>query len=144
MREMNTKRIDKNGRALRSGIAIGAVLLGSAVCAAAQNMDVSNALTNADNSGISELVSSFAQEHPWASTTLLVIGGLRVVFKPAMSLLGVYIKSNCASEEYAKFQKIESGAALKWLSFALDLLCSIKLSAVAAKPSASSNRPKSS
>ena len=78
--------------------------------------------------------TSLAQNYPWVCTVLVVIGALRVLFKPVMTLLDGYIKDNCSPAEYAKLQSFEAGAVYKWLSFAFDLVGSIKLPVIGIKP----------
>ena len=79
--------------------------------------------------------SNLATSYPWVCTVLVVIGALRVVFKPVMTLLDGYIKDNCSAAEYAKLQNFEAGPIYKWISYALDLVGSIKLPVIGIKPS---------
>jgi len=127
--------IVKNGRGLRAALAFGAALGCGTVCAMAQSADTSAAA----GSGIASAIETFTQAHPWLSTVLLAIGGLRVVFKPVMSILDSFIKSNCPATEYAKLQNFESGAVYKWLNFGLDFVGSIKLPVLGVKPSATAS-----
>ena len=88
----------------------------------------------ADSSGIAGFFVSVATKFPWLATVLLVIGGLRVVFKPVMTLIDGYIKANCSPDEYAKLQSFEAGPVYKWLNFGLDFVGSVKLPILGVKP----------
>jgi hypothetical protein len=85
------------------------------------------AVDSTSDTGIASFFVSLAEKYPWIATILLIIGALRVVFKPVMSLLDSYVKQNCSSDEYSKLQSFESGSIYKWLSFGLDMFGSVKL-----------------
>jgi hypothetical protein len=93
--------------------------------------DVASAV--ADGGAVSTFLESVARNYPWVTVALLVVGALRVVFKPVMMLLDSYVKANCSSEEYARIQSFESGSIYKWICFGLDLVGSVKLPVVSAK-----------
>ena len=86
------------------------------------------------DSGLAGFLINLAQHYPWLATALIVIGALRVLFKPVMSLLDGYIKANCSPEEYGRLQHFETGSVYKWLNFGLDLIGSIKLPTLGIKP----------
>ena len=117
---------------------IGLVALaGAFVClpAVAQvAADPSAAVPAVDASGVAGFFVGVAAKFPWLATVLLVIGGLRVVFKPTMTLIDGYIKANCSPEEYAKLQSFEAGPVYKWLNFGLDFVGSVKLPVLGVKP----------
>ena len=94
-----------------------------------------------NDGGVVGFLLSLAQNHPWVATVLLVIGALRVVFKPVMSLMDGFVKANCSPEEYGRLQSFEAGPIYKWVNFALDLVGSIKLPVVGVKPSKSTTSP---
>lgn len=75
-----------------------------------------------------------AEGYPWLATVLLIVGGLRVIFKPLMTLIDGFMRDNCTPEEYAKLQNFESGPVYRWINFALDLVGSVKLPVVGVKP----------
>ena len=83
-----------------------------------------------DPSGIAGFFVGLAAQYPWLATVLLIIGGLRCVFKPLMSVIDGYVKGNCSPEEYAKLQTFEAGPIYKWLNFGLDFVGSVKLPVV--------------
>ena len=87
-----------------------------------------------DASGITGFFVNLAGNYPWLATVLLIIGGLRVVFKPLMSLLDGYVKANCSPDEYAKLQSFEAGPVYRWLNFGLDFVGSVKLPVLGVKP----------
>jgi len=130
-----------NGRVFRAVFVIGTAAACGVSCAMADAADAATS-TVAASSGIVSAVETFTQNHPWVSTVLLAIGGLRVLFKPVMSLLDSYIKSNCSTEEYTKLQNFESGSIYKWLSYGLDFIGSIKLSVIGVKPATTTSEAK--
>jgi hypothetical protein len=99
----------------------------------AQIIPTSDVGTLADT-GLAGYFINLAQHYPWLATALLVIGALRVLFKPVMALLDNYVKANCSPEEYGRLQHFESGPIYKWLSFGLDFVGSIKLPTLGVKP----------
>ena len=76
--------------------------------------------------GIENTLLGLALKYPAVSTLLLVIGGLRVAFKPIMALVDGYVKANCTPAEYGKLVHVEQSPAYRGFCFALDLLGSIK------------------
>jgi hypothetical protein len=116
------------------GMTAGIVMIASG-CVAADAQTVSDAASSVGTSGaVTGFLESVATNYPWVTVVLLVIGALRVVFKPVMVLLDSYVKSNCSAEDYAKIQSFESGSIYKWLCFGLDLLGSVKLPVIGVKP----------
>jgi hypothetical protein len=121
------------------GGALACVLVLGATSVLAQASGGGAATTEAvDASGITGFFLSLAAKYPWLATVLLVIGGLRCLFKPVMSLLDNYIKSNCTPDEYAKLQSFEAGTIYKWLNFGLDFIGSVKLPVLGVKPPSNS------
>jgi hypothetical protein len=123
-----------------SVISIG---IGAELCAFGQAGSAAGAATiqssGSDKVGVAGFFVGLAQSYPWIATLLLIIGALRVVVKPVMSLLDGYIKDNCSPEEYAKLQSFEAGPIYKWISFGLDLVGSVKLPLIGVKPAQKAN-----
>ena len=92
---------------------------------------IDSAVGAAAASGVQGWLQAQVAHFPWLVAVFMGIGFLRVIFKPVFSLLENYVKSNCTAEQYGNLQKFESGPMFRWLSFALDLLGSIKLNTVA-------------
>ncbi len=115
------------------GWLIAALCCCGAASAAAQGTD----LAAGDSSGIGGFLAGFAQQHAWVTTALLIIGGLRVVFKPVMALIDTFVKSNCSPEEYARLQSFEAGPVYKWISFGFNFVGSVKLPVIGIKPAKS-------
>jgi hypothetical protein len=110
---------------------VGGVLMAPmAVCA--QSVDGISTETTA-------FVGRVAQGHPLVTAVLLVMGAMRVVFKPVMTLLDSYIKSHRSAEDYARLQAFETGPVYRWICFALDFFGSIKLPVAGIKPFCSSS-----
>lgn len=98
--------------------------------------DAASAVT--DGGAVSSFLEGVAKNYPWLTVVLLVVGGLRVVFKPVMTLLDSYIKANCSADEYARIQSFEAGPIYRWLCFGFDLVGSVKLPVIGVKPSGQS------
>jgi len=107
------------------GGALACALVFGAVTASAQVAGGSAAPV--DSSGVAGFFVGLAVKYPWLATVLLVIGGLRCVFKPLMCLVDGYVKDNCSPEEYARLQTFEAGPIYRWLNFGLDFVGSVKL-----------------
>jgi len=103
----------------------------SAATAFAQTTTASTPVTE---TGLAGFFVGLAQNYPWLATILLIVGALRVVFKPLMTLLDGYVKENCSAEEYARLRTFEAGPVYKWVSFAMDLVGSVKLPVIGVKP----------
>lgn len=79
---------------------------------------------------IAQLIQSLADKAPWLVVALSVIGLLRVIFKPLMSIVQAitqYTKTTADDEWLEKFQDSKIYATIVWL---LDFLASIKVGAV--------------
>ena len=113
---------------------VGAFVCLPAVAQVAADPSAVAAPAAVDTSGVAGFFVGVAAKFPWLATVLLVIGGLRVVFKPTMTLIDGYIKANCSPDEYAKLQSFEAGPVYKWLNFGLDFVGSVKLPVLGVKP----------
>ncbi|MES2697500.1 MAG: hypothetical protein V4773_28800 [Verrucomicrobiota bacterium] len=72
-------------------------------------------------------IVSFAESHPWVLTLLAVIATLRLVFKPLMSAVHVYVQSTAGESDDAFLDKVEHSRAYKILAWLLDYFGSIKV-----------------
>jgi hypothetical protein len=82
------------------------------------------------------LVDAVSGKYGWVVTLVTVIGSLRVLLKPIMTVVeGVVANDPKKAEALANF---EHGTIFKWISFGLDLGASIKLPAVKAAVTTSS------
>ena len=135
--KMKTKLFIRVRRVFSPGLILTAcVCLGALTAGAQMATESSSQLSD----GLAGFLVDFTVNYPLAATLLLVIGGLRVVFKPVMALLDEYVKANCSPEEYGRLQHFEAGSVYKWLNFAFDLLGSVKLPTVGIKPSATTKQ----
>ena len=62
-----------------------------------------------------------------AAATLLVIGSLRILFKPVMLAIEKYVKETPSPEDDARIARFEAGPIYKAIGFVLDFGASIKL-----------------
>lgn len=121
------KRVNGN----RRGLLIAALCSIAGLTAMAQGTEP----VSVDATGVAGVLGGFARQHAWVATVLLVIGGLRVVVKPVMSVIDSYVKNSCSPEEYDRLRSFEAGPVYRWISFGLDLVGSIKLPVIGIKPS---------
>lgn len=95
---------------------------------------------------MTDAIIVLAEKQPWIVAVLLLMGTLRVIFKPIMGYLDSTVKKNYSSEDYSKFNNFKSGVIFKIINFILDLIVSIKLPVIAASsPNTDpvvSNKPK--
>jgi len=89
-----------------------------------------------DTGLIQPVVDGLLGHYGWLTTVLLVIGSLRILFKPVMLVLENALKND--PEKLATIQKFEAGPIYKTLATVLDLGASIKLPLV--KPPGPPNR----
>lgn len=82
--------------------------------------------TGAGEDFLVTLVTKF----PWLVTVLLVMGGLRMVFKPLMLAIEWYVKQTPGEADDVAIMKFQAGPIYKVLSIALDFLASVKLPVV--------------
>ena len=78
-----------------------------------------------------------ARDHPWIVTALLVIGALRAVFKPVMSLLRLRAAATPDTSDDARLTRFESSPIARLLTWSLDFFASIKVAPPARSTTAS-------
>jgi hypothetical protein len=66
-------------------------------------------------------------KYPWIATVLLVMGALRIVFKPLCSAVHWYVDQTASEKDNAAFEKVEASKVFKAFSFILDYAASVKL-----------------
>ena len=76
-------------------------------------------------SAFQPVIDGLCGHYGFLTTVLLVIGSLRILFKPIMLVLENALKNDPA--KYAELQKFEAGPIYKTLATILDLGASIKL-----------------
>lgn len=77
-----------------------------------------------------DFLVTIATRFPWLVTVLLVMGGLRMVFKPVMLAVEWYVKQTPGEADDVAIMKFQAGPIYKVLSIALDFLASVKLPVV--------------
>lgn len=82
------------------------------------------------------VVDGLLGHYGWVTSVLLVIGSLRILFKPIMLVLENAVKND--PEKLATIQKFEAGPIYKTIATVLDVGASIKLPLV--KPPGPPNR----
>jgi len=78
------------------------------------------------------LLDGLLGKYGWLTTALLVIGSLRILFKPVMLVVENALKNDPA--KYAAIQKFEAGPVYKVIATVLDVGASIKLPLVKPPP----------
>ncbi len=73
------------------------------------------------------LADAYLGKFGWAAQVVSIVGSLRLVFKPLMTLLDVYVKATPSKEDDNLVSEIEKKGWYKTLRFVLDWIASIKL-----------------
>lgn len=76
---------------------------------------------------VTSFITGFAGSHPWLVTALVVVGGLRLLFKPAVTAYEAYVKSTPDGADDARLAAVEASAVYKWVAWLLDYAASIKV-----------------
>ena len=80
-----------------------------------------------DANPLQALCNGLAGNYGWLTTVVLVIGSLRIVFKPIMLALENYVRQTPTVADDERLAKFEAGIIYKALAFLLDFAASIKL-----------------
>lgn len=86
---------------------------------------------------IEAFVIGLAIKHPWIASALLLLGTLRLIIKPLMSLIRLVTKSTSTPADDQFLDKVEASWLWTAFLFIVDWLTSIKLPAAKARPSTS-------
>ncbi len=78
-----------------------------------------------DTGLLQPVIDGLLGHYGWLTTVLLVIGSLRILFKPIMLVLENAVKND--PEKFAALQKFEAGPVYKTIATLLDVAASIKL-----------------
>ena len=120
------------------------VLLLVAAIASSANEVATNSLLDpggpAGPNPLQPLLDGLLGKYGWLTTVILVIGTLRLLFKPVMLALENYVRQTATPNDDERLTKFEAGPVYKVISFALDLGASIKLPLIA--PRSTSEPPK--
>lgn len=73
------------------------------------------------------IVVGLAAKYPIILTIVAAIGTLRFFCKPVVSLIEAYVKSTASTADDAYLVKVEASAPVKWFSWLLDFVCSVKV-----------------
>lgn len=76
---------------------------------------------------LSGVVLWAAAKYPFVVTALLVVAGLRIVFKPLFSIWHAIVARTPSPKDDEFLAKVESSKALKWFLWVLDYVASIKV-----------------
>jgi hypothetical protein len=72
-------------------------------------------------------VQSSVDKYPWFATIVMVIGILRVVIKPLMSIARAIVEVTPNPKDNLKLDELEKGNVMKSLYYVLDWFASIKI-----------------
>lgn len=73
------------------------------------------------------LVVRVVENHPWVASLLLLIGSLRLICKPIMSLVRSRIAATPTTDDDAQLQRVMSSWWYQALAWTLDFVASIKI-----------------
>lgn len=73
------------------------------------------------------MLSTLAADHPWLFTIFTIIGVLRVIFKPLMSLLKQVVDTTPTTKDDEFYNQLIDSQAYKAIAWGVDYLASIKL-----------------
>src|SRR5205814_2759778 len=105
--------------------AVIALLLLSALAASAADSPPVSVADAA--SPLQPLLDGLLGKYGWLTTVILVIGSLRILFKPVMLAIENYVKQTPSATDDDRLAKFEAGPIYKIIAFVLDLGASIKL-----------------
>lgn len=75
-----------------------------------------------------QFLIELAQKYPMLASVFMIMGILRAVFKPIMSVVEAYVKeTDDGGADDAKLEKIKSSKIYRYLAYLLDYTASIKL-----------------
>ncbi len=107
---------------------------------AASASEAADAAVATNENPLQPLLDGILGKYGWATTVVLVIGSLRIVFKPVMLALENYVKQTPGTIDDERLAKFEAGPIYKIIAFLLDLGASVKLPLIT--PPANADRPK--
>lgn len=82
-----------------------------------------------DFTNLIPLIGGALNKYPWIATILLVMGSLRIIFKPVFMVLENLTAGKSSNAAILKF---ESGPIYRWISYVLDFGASIKVPMITA------------
>lgn len=77
--------------------------------------------------GLAQLIAMFAGKWPWLAGVIFTVGSLRLIFKPAMSIVRVITELTPSKHDDDLADRIEANKIVKTILYVLDWLTSIKL-----------------
>jgi hypothetical protein len=87
------------------------------------------------------LVVQVVESHPWVASLLILIGSLRLLFKPIMSLVRSRIAATPTTDDDAQLQRVMSSWWYQALAWTLDFVASIKIAPPIQPPASRSTAP---
>ena len=80
-----------------------------------------------DPNPLQPLIDGLAGKYGWLTTVVLLIGSLRILFKPIMLAIDNYVRQTPSPADDARVARFETGWLYKLIAFLLDFTASIKL-----------------
>lgn len=119
---------------IASGFAVSDVVAQTSAntTAVATNSTETPALVTAAEAVATPFIVSFAQSHAWLATIIALVGTLRLIFKPIVTAVEIYVKNTPKTEDDAIVEKVEASIWWKILYWLLDWGASIKAGTQAA------------
>lgn len=87
------------------------------------------------------LVVQVVENHPWVASLLILIGSLRLICKPIMSLVRARVALTPTTDDDAQLQRVMSSWWYQALAWTLDFVASIKISPPIQPPASRSTAP---
>ena len=109
------------------------LLLTALTASAAELTDPAATVTDVA-SPLQPLLDGLLGKYGWLTTVILVIGSLRILFKPVMLAIENYVKQTPGTADDERLARFEAGPIYKAIAFVLDLGASIKLPLITPPP----------
>lgn len=74
-----------------------------------------------------QLIAEMVMNHPALMSVVVVLGVFRMVFKPIMTAVQVYVEATPSTSDDEKFEEIKQSSVYKAIAWFADYLLSIKL-----------------
>jgi hypothetical protein len=122
-----------------AAIAIAISLITAGVASAADTAPTS---TLGETNPFQPLLDGLIGKYGWITTVVLVIGSLRILFKPVMLAIEKYVRETPGTEDDARIARFEASPIYRIIGFLLDFGASIKLPLIAPPGDQPDQRPK--
>lgn len=102
------------------------IIAALAVCTATV-FGQTNVIVDTGITQVNDVVSGLSGKYGFVSTLLLWVGAMRFTFKPLTVFIRLAVKATPTQVDDYAVERVESSQAWKWITWAIDWLCSIKI-----------------